>query len=250
MLTKSVISRNSIYVGQVAYMNDVKEHNKQNSFNCTCQRNEEDLYASSFVPYRSILFTPDENKFSTDLLYESPKYPILNVTDKDYFDKLRTDKENYSQNGMVAIKDACNLDELLQRFGYDENLSLDEIKKIRQTMFNSKFLYDNCNEFGLMKKLPPSKITHVSVVNTPITDYPTLVRNKIKYLFAKMFRQEGFEMLDCKSYSKNFHMMKFWYVIRNLGDDEILDFFDKGFDINLDAFKPAKQEGKIKKLVR
>lgn len=250
MSTKSVINRDSIYVGQVAYINGVKEHNKQNPCKYSYQINEGDLYALSFAPYRSILFTPDENKFSIDLLYQSPKYPILNMTDKDYFDELRRDKGNYSQNGMVVIRDACNLDELLQRFGYDENLTLDDIKKIRQTIFNKKFLYGNCNQFGLMRKLTPSKTTHVSVLGEPITHYPTLVRNKIMFLFFKMLRQEGFEILNCKSYAENFHMMKFWYAIRNFGDDEILDFLNKGFDINLDAFKPTKNEGKVKKLVR
>lgn len=250
MSTKGVINRDSIYVGQVAHINGVKEHNEQNPCKYAYQINEGDLYTLSFTPYRSILFTPDENKFSTDLLYDSPKYPILNVTDKDYFDELRRDKGNCSPNGMVVIKDACNLDELLQRFDYDENLSFEDIKKIRQTIFNSKFLYENCNEFGLMRRLPPSNVTHLSVVGMPITHYPTLIRNKMMYLFAKMLRQEGFEMFNCKSYAENFHMMKYWYAIRNLGDDELLDFFSKGFDINLDAFKPAKIEGPVKNLVR
>lgn len=250
MTTKKVINRDSLYVGQVANICGVKEHNEQNPCKYAYQIKEGDLYTLSFTPYRSILFTPDENKFSTDLLYDSPKYPILNITDKDYFDELRRDKGNYNPNGMVVVKDACNLDELLQRFDYDDNLSLEDIIKIRETIFNSKFLYDNCYEFGLMRRLPPSNTTHLSVIGAPITHYPTLIKNKMLYLFAKMLRQEGFEMSTCKSFVENYNMMKYWYAIRNLGDDELLDFFNKGFNINLDAFKPAQVEGPIKKLVR
>lgn len=248
MSTKKLINRDSIYIGQIAKIYGVKEHNKENLCKYVLQIEEGDLYYLSFVPYRSILFTLDENRFSTDLLYDSPKYPILNITDKGYFDELRKDKGN--NHGMVVVKDSYNLDELLKRFNFDDELSLEDIIRIRQKIFNSKFLYDNCKEFGLRRSLPPSNVTHISIVDMPKTHYPTLIRNKLIYLFAKMFRQEGFEMDTCQSYAKNFYMLKYWYAIRNLGDDELLDFFSKGFDINLDAFKPAKIEGPIKKLIK
>ena len=226
MAIEGVIKRDSVYVGQVAKVFDIND-------------------LSAFIPYRSILFTLDDDDLSIDLLYDSPKYPILSVTDKYYFDKLMKNSD-----GIVVIKDACNWDELLQRFNFSDELSLEDIIKIRKMMFNNKFLYDNCNEFGLMRQLPPSNVTHVDVVGMPKTHYPTLIKNKLSYFFDKMLKQEGFEMLCTKIYSENYYMTKYWKAIRNLGDDQLIDFFHKGFDIKLDAFKPLKEEGPVKRLVR
>jgi len=52
------------------------------------------------------LFVPNEEKESNDLLYRSPSYPILNITDDDTCLNLGEKS--------IVIKDATNLAELLE----------------------------------------------------------------------------------------------------------------------------------------
>ena len=87
-----------------------------------------------------MLFTPDENSYSSDLLYNSPAYPILNVTSDDIC-------LNLGENSTV-IKDACNLGALLKYFGFDENLTHEDIINIRKTFFTGRFAKDHSRLFG------------------------------------------------------------------------------------------------------
>ena len=88
----------------------------------------------------SIIPVINEDKLSNDLLYQSPNYPILNVTDDETC-------LNLGDNSIV-IKDACNLAALLEYFGYKKDLTFEDIMKIRKTFFTGRFAKDNCQLFG------------------------------------------------------------------------------------------------------
>ena len=57
-----------------------------------------------------MLFVPNEDKLSNDLLYKTPNYPILNVTDDETCLNLGEKS--------IVVKDAYNLAALLEYFGY------------------------------------------------------------------------------------------------------------------------------------
>lgn len=134
---KYVVSRDDVYVGEVV-----------RAFNIYRDLGEVDIFEAksgkldtgSWFSYRSMLFVPDENNFSNDLLYKTPNYPILNVTDDNVCLGL-------GKNSIV-IRDACNLAELLEYFDYGKDLTFEDIMKIRKTFFTGKFAKDNCQLFG------------------------------------------------------------------------------------------------------
>lgn len=93
--------------------------------------------------YRNILFTPTIDRFASDLLYDTDDYPILNVTRSDYiFDQ---------GDGVILINNYYSLDELLDYFCYDDDLSINDVVKLYNTFFTGKFSIDNCSLFGRKK---------------------------------------------------------------------------------------------------
>lgn len=94
---------------------------------------------------RSMLFVLDEQKCANDLLYDSPNYPIFNISDKDL-----------CMNARIAI---CNyvykMGKFLKVFGYDEKLSYDDIIKIKDKFFYD-FMIDNCELLGRIETDPRS----------------------------------------------------------------------------------------------
>ena len=105
------VCRDNIYIGEVVRTSKIYRYEGKTNLFCT---QPGQLNASSWFSYRSMLFVPTEEKLSNDLLYQSPSYPILNITDDDTCLHL---KES------VVIKDACNLSALLTYFGYKKELS-------------------------------------------------------------------------------------------------------------------------------
>lgn len=90
---------------------------------------------------RTMLFVPNERMFTNDLLYNSPSYPILNMTDpKEYMETLNF--EDYcryylrSEKGMLVIDQMCYLGPFLQFLGYGKYLNYKQINEIRQQLFN------------------------------------------------------------------------------------------------------------------
>ena len=74
-----IIKRDSICIGQVAKIDTLIIKNRK-------------FTPSIYKAYRSILFNIDSNGLCNDLIYDSPKYTILNYEDKEI--KTMDEKEN------------------------------------------------------------------------------------------------------------------------------------------------------------
>lgn len=135
---KYKVSRDNVYVGEVVSTDFIYRSDLIYRYEGIPDKSGQ-LVPESWFPYRSMLFVPNEEKLSNDLLYRSPSYPILNVTDDDIC-------LGVGEN--IVIKDACNLAALLEYFGYSECLTFEDIMRIRKTFFNGKFVKDNCELFG------------------------------------------------------------------------------------------------------
>ena len=100
---KYKVCRDNIYVGEVVRTDAIFRYEGDSDFLCT---KPGQLDIESWFSYRSMLFVPNEEKLSNDLLYKSPNYPILNITDDEICLGLREKS--------IVIKDACNLAILLE----------------------------------------------------------------------------------------------------------------------------------------
>lgn len=194
---KYKIKRNSIYVGAVVktdriYRNDEKD--PQAGL----------LDTGAWEHLRTILFTLDNNMFANDLLYQTKAYPVLNITSDDIC--LRLDDDS------ILIKEVCNLDGLLEYFGYAEELNYKDIVSIRKIFFDGKFAKNYCELFGY-KRFKNN--------NTVIYQY----------------NEEGI-LSD-----------EYWMALNDLGNSSIKDVLGH-YSQRVNAFKPHKEEGKVKKLVR
>lgn len=139
---KYKVCRDNIYVGEVIRTRCV--------YRCrtTSVSNEKlgQLDVDNWRSYRNILFVPNEDGLASDLLYKSPNYPILNISDDE--------KYVYFNDRIVLVKDAYNLAELLKYFGYKEEFTYEDIVRIRKNFFTRKFVYDNCELFGYKEMKP------------------------------------------------------------------------------------------------
>ena len=102
------VNRDNIYVGEVVRTDSIYRYNGDTDFFRTKPGM---LDTGSWFSYRSMLFVLNEELLSNDLLYQSPNYPILNVTDDNTCLSLGEKS--------IVIKDACNLAALLEYFGYN-----------------------------------------------------------------------------------------------------------------------------------
>ena len=134
---KYQVNRDNVYVGKVVETDEIYRYEGDNNFFIA---NPGRLETSSHYPCRSMLFVPNKEKLSDDLLYRSPNYPILNITNDETCLSL-------GENSIV-IKDAFNFSELLKYFGYKKDLTFNDILKIKKTFFTGKFAKDNCELFG------------------------------------------------------------------------------------------------------
>lgn len=221
MTTNNIIDRDKICIGKVTKINTVKEL-------------QGGICIVKYTPYRNILFTPDNNK-ANDLLYNSPKYDILELTSK-------TPQFNTSK---IVVKDIYNISKTLIRLGYSEYLKQDDIIQIRKTVFNKSFLFDNFELFGLEEEIKPVNIENFVCTND-IDYYPTLLIRQIKYIITKLLNKQRYEISNSDDIEEMYEMMQQWNAILVLSDDRLRDFINKGFKIKLNAFKPNKKEGKIK----
>ncbi len=214
---KYVVCRDDIYVGEVVRTNSVYRYDgdrnifrtKPGQLNTDCWR-----------PYRSMLFVPNENKLSNDLLYRSPNYPILNVTD----DKTCL---NLGENSVV-IKDACNLAALLEYFGYQKDLTFEDIMKIRKTFFTGRFAKDNCQLFGYKETMAEDLTFYVN--GAKVTNPRELEYRRRQF---RADQRAGHRMFSRISTSQL--PIEYFDVLDVMGD-------------NIFAFVPDKQEGPVKRL--
>lgn len=128
-----VISRDNVYAGRLLHakgMYETYDHSR--------------IYPMNFNICRSILFAINPDKTSSDLLYESGNYPVLNVTDN----KVVKNIISTSKDGAFVIDNVVNIGKLLEFYRYDEKLTYHEILHARNNIFSYFFLVQNALDFG------------------------------------------------------------------------------------------------------
>lgn len=221
MVKEKTVSRDLIHVGEVAYVcqNGIGQYPANYLPIHPWDRvKANEYYINCWQSYRSMLFIPTEQGLAHDLLYRSPNYPVLNMCAPAACNDLS-----------ILIKDAYNLGALLQYFGYEEQLTLQDIQSIRERFFTGRFGMDNCGLFGMKEYIPD----HFKAY------------------------QDGVEVMDP---NKRYELYKESLSLgseRQFGDlpttilpRELMDILDErgrnssrcGF---YDAFEPSEKEGKI-----
>ena len=139
------IKRDEICVGEVIKPEKVEQY-PENHFGphfdgrATNKSLGGQLYVPKYEFLRNMLYIQHEDDKPLDLLYESPKYPILNVSDK----RLCLDCP-------IIVGDYWNLGMLLKAFGYPEDLNFEDIEDIPEHLFNLEFMKKECREFGWLE---------------------------------------------------------------------------------------------------
>jgi len=226
-----VVKRDNIYVGEVVRTSSVYRYEgKRDFFGIKSGQLTTDCWTS----YRSMLFVPDEHRLSNDLLYRTPSYPILNVTDDNTC--LNLGKRS------ILIKDACNLAELLKYFGYQEDLTYEDIMKIRKTFFTGRFAKDNCQLFGWKEIMAEDVKFYVG--DEEVTNPRDLENRRRKF---REEQQAGHRMFYGVSESPL--PREYWDVLDERGNNTLNDMIVHWAE-KMNAFRPPIKEGRIKKLSR
>ncbi|MBR1748343.1 MAG: hypothetical protein IJ743_00955 [Bacilli bacterium] len=122
MKSGKTIRRENIHIG-LLFLTDELYVSKNSD-------NKEEYVLGNGKYLRSMLYTVDKDGFTKDLLYKSPQYPILGVTeDKHCITKKGEEKQIILQN--------WNLGLLLKTLGYQSILTSDDIVQIRKNVFDS-----------------------------------------------------------------------------------------------------------------
>lgn len=227
---KYKVNRDNIYIGKVVRTDKIYRYKEDTDLFCT---KKEQLNTGSWFSYRSMLFTPNEEKLSNDLLYRSPSYPILNITDDDTC--LNLEKRS------IVVKDACNLAALLEYFGYSKDLTFEDIMRIRKTFFTGRFAMNNCELFG-WKEIKPEDYTYYKN-GIEITDHKELKRRIAQERRSQQAGHRSFSAI-----SESVLPREYWYLLDKLGDNTLIEAIQKHKRMN--AFAPHKQEGPVKKLTK
>lgn len=225
---KYVVCRDDIYVGEVVRADSIYRNEGVIDLLRTGQ-----LDTNGCFPYRSMLFVPNEEKLSNDLLYRSPSYPILNVTDDDTCLNLGEKS--------IVIKDSYSLAALLEYFGYNKNLTFKDIMRIRKIFFTGRFAKDNCELFGWKETKPEDWTYYQNGVE--ITDSKELKR--------RIAQERRSQQAGHRSFSGIFESVlpsEYFHVLDDRGDNTLMDSIE--WHKRMNAFKPHKQEGPVKKLTR
>lgn len=212
MVNNNTIKRDSVFIGQVVKLNTVKI--KDNKF-------IPDIYSV----YRSILFTIDDDGLSNDLIYDSPKYAVLNYADNDiYWSNMLKETKHRDFDLKVVVINTLNIGILLKKLGFSEQLTKSDIDYIKRVVFNKKILEDKCYQFGLV---------------------PAYNKKSIGW-YNKDIKKTNYTMGPTKLY---YEMEPYRDAINEFGSDKKISILKKGVHVNLDAFKPSRKEGKVKKKV-
>lgn len=156
-----VVKRDDIYIGGVS------STNKQNisihedgiyDFSCTSESHiyhyfdnrryllepkTQLFYKDDPENERSVLFVLDENNCMNDLLYQSPHYPVFNLSDNAL-----------CLSSIFSVKnDAYTLGKFLRYLGYPEWLTYEHIVEIKERFFGD-FVLDNSELFGIYETGP------------------------------------------------------------------------------------------------
>ena len=228
---KYVVCRDNIYVGEVVRTDSIYRYEGDDDIFRT---KPGQLSTGSWRSYRSMLFVPNEDNLSNDLLYRTPNYPILNVTDDETC-------LNLGENNIV-IKDACNLAALLEYFGYKKDLTYEDIMKIRKTFFTGRFAKDNCQLFGWKETMAEDLTFYTN--GQEVTDPRELEKRRRQF---RAEQQAGHRMFS--GVSESSLPREYWDILDDRGDNTLMDVI-AGFDEKMNAFAPHKEEGPVKRLKR
>ena len=216
-MSYKMIDRDLIYVGKIARVYTLKKND---------DTNVKDKYIPiDYEQYRSIIFTIDKDGLCNDLLYDSPKYAVLNHTDNDiYWSNMLKENKHWGFEPKLVVIDAINIGMLLKKLGFGEQLTIDNIKYIKNVIFNKKILEGKCYQFGL-----------VPTTSSKIIGWCNKGTDKEKYIIG-----------PTKLYNE---MKPYRDAINKFGSDKKISILKKGIQVNLDAFKPSRKEGKVKKKI-
>ncbi len=223
------VKRDNIYVGRVISTSYIYE------------LADKKIEPGSYEDLRTMIFVKDPYGFSSDLLYNSPNYPILSMTDNEKVLGHHNSLNDLDIENQLYIYDTCSLSELLKYFGYKEELTYDDIKEIRKKFFNGKFAKDNCELFGWKETMAEDlifydgdkKITDPEIIKKYQRDYrieQKLGRRSFTSTKKGPLRREYFDKLDDV-----------------YGNNSLIDIID-GWGLKINEFKPSRLENKIKRL--
>ncbi len=228
---KYTVCRDDIFVGSVVRTDSVHRYEGEDAFFNT-QPGE--LDTGSYRLYRTMLFVPDKNNFASDLLYNSPNYTALNVSDDAI--SLATPEDS------IVVKDCYNLEELLRYFGYPSELTYEDIVKIRKRFFTGHFAMDNCELFGWKESMPQDFTYYKN--GEQITNPAKLRLIQLKQEISRRMGHRMFSGVEHAELDR-----RLWDILDKMGDNSIMDVLN-GFDERLDAFKPHKEEVNVFRLTR
>lgn len=212
---KYKVYRENVYVGKLGIANYIN-----------CFSNKKIIY--SWEPLRNILFSRFFNK-GEDLLYNTVSCPIVDCSDNNYVG------EN------LLIKDYINLGLLLEYFGYAKELGIDEIIKIRQTLFDGNFAKEHCADFGYREVTADKMKFYYD--GKLVTDSEQLEQQRKDFVDKQKLGRRIF-VPDGESVISNY-----FDLLNDFGDNQYVNL---GFPCMMkkDGFKPNELEGPVKKLCR
>ena len=116
-MDNNVIDRDSIYVGKLVKLSLIERNEDEDT--------KEKYISTNYESYRSILFTIDKDGLCNDLIYDSPKYAILNHTNDDiYWSMLLKENKHWNIEPKIVVIDSICIGPLLQKFNYNKELTL------------------------------------------------------------------------------------------------------------------------------
>lgn len=209
---KNTVKRDRLYVGElvIPYEYHLKDNGK--------------ILVYAYELCRNILFSLDGD-MATDVLFEVPQYPIVNITD-----------QSKCEIGKMAIKDAICLDELLKYFGYPEELTEEDIHRVRQTFFTGEFCLNNAKLFGY-QEINAEDMTFYDENKQIITD-PVLLEEK-RATYRKL-QEMGHRMV--KHIGNGTLSSEYYHLLDKKADNSYYDYLNKYVE-SVDSFAPVKKEG-------
>lgn len=227
---KYKVKRDGVHIGGVIKTSTIYRYSNDSKYN---KETDDHLGVVSFHDCRSMLFVLDENNLANDLLYNSPNYPVLNMSDDDMCLKLGDDA--------VVLKEAISLAPLLQYYGYPEELNYDDILKIRKRFFDGDFARENSILFGYKPVRAKDLYWHK---HGEIVRNPFIIKQLcLKYEWEHRGDNRRYHTIDDVKIPR-----EYFNVLDEYGDISLVQAFL--CRRSSDVFVPDKKEGKVKKLSR
>ena len=228
---KYVVCRDDIYVGEVVKTDTIYRYEGEGNFFRT---KPGQLHVGAWRSLRSMLFVPTEDKTANDLLYRSPNYPVLNMTDDETCINLGEKS--------IIVNDCYSLAPLLEYFNYNKDLTYEDILKIRKTFFTGNFAKDNCLLFGFQETMAEDLTFYIAGVE--VTDPKQIERRRNAF---RRDQKRGHRMFTGASESPL--AKEYFDLLDDRGDNRFIEVIS-GWEEKLNAFTPHKLEGPIKRLKR